>query len=440
MNSFRSGKLVGEANVVVAHPGTQHSYEAAVALQDAGLLREYITGLYFKNNGFFYRLNRLLPDRARLRLDKQLMKRRRPGLRDEIVRTHWWVEAAFVASRNVAGSAWVVGRAFLMRNSVFSRLVARRITATVPAAVICYDSCALESFQAAERVGILKVLDQTCPHLTTSADVMEQESRTSLPEYRETLPPQWVLDKYTEEARHADLILAGSAFVKSSLTKIGIAADKVVVLPYGVDLELFSPPTEKNPSRKLTAVFAGQLGSRKGTAYLLQAFAGLSGLNCRLLLIGGSIKDKKALERYGVPFDHIPFAPRTELARRYQEADFFVFPSLLEGSALVTYEALAAGLPVITTPNSGSVVRDGIEGLIVPPRDVDALRQSIQTLAVNTELRRTMGLAARRRAEEYSWTRYHQRLAAIIRNELNNREAVSNPAKREARSLKTWAQ
>jgi len=428
---------VPDASVVVAHPGTQHSYEAAIALQDAGLLREYITGLYFKESGLPYRLKRLLPAKARLRFDKQLMKRRRPGLRDEIVRTHWWVEAAFIAARNSGAPSWLFDRAFLLRNQIFSRLVGRRIAATLPAAVICYDSCALESFEAAARVGTLKVLDQTVCHLTTGAEVMEQENLTSPPEFRAKLPPKWVLNKYSEEARRADLILAGAVFVKESLMRIGVAANKVVILPYGVDLELFSPAAEKKPGRRLTAVFVGHLGARKGITYLLEAFGGLSSLNCRLLLIGGASRDKKVLERYGVPFEHVPFAPRTELARLYREADFFVLPSLVEGSALVIYEALASGLPVITTPNSGSVVRDGIEGLIVPPRDVNALRQSIQKLAVNAELRRVMGLAARRRAEEYSWSKYHQRLAAIIQDKLTQLEPAANLVKGGARSVAT---
>jgi glycosyltransferase involved in cell wall biosynthesis len=288
--------------------------------------------------------------------------------------------------------------------------------------VICYDDCGVEVFQAAAHVGALKVLDQTICHLTTAAATSENMADLDL---RINLPTKWQLEKHSEEARQADLILAGSGFVKDSLKRIGIAADKIVILPYGVDLELFSPPAEKKAGGEVTAVFAGQLAVRKGVTYLLEAFQGLSKLNCKLVLIGGGAQDKQTLERYGVAFDHVPWVPRAELARRCREADFFVFPSLLEGSALVTYEALASGLPVITTPNSGSVVRHGIEGLIVPPRDVDALRKGIEKLAADGELRRKMGLAARKRAEEYSWGKYHQRLAAIIRDELVKRDALA---------------
>ena len=413
-----------EGDVLLAHPGTQHSYEAAIALQDAGLLREYVTGLYFKEGGWSYRLGGLLPSKARLRLSALLAKRRKRGLRDEMVRTYPWLEGAFLVSKHRMMPKWMPDT-FGLRNRIFHRLVAKRVESTAPRALLCYDGCGVEAFQAAAHVGALKILDQTVCHLTTTAATSENLADLDL---RIKLPTKWQLEQHSEEARQADVILAGSGFVKDSLKKIGVAADKIVILPYGVDLELFSPPAEKKAGGEVTAVFAGQLAVRKGVTYLLEAFRGLTNLNCKLILIGGGVEDKKKLERYDVAFDHVPWVQRAELARHYKEADFFVFPSLLEGSALVTYEALASGLPVITTPNSGSVVRHGIEGLIVPPRDVDALRKSIQKLAVDGELRRKMRLAARKRAEEYSWSRYHQRLAAIIRDELVKRDTPGNPA------------
>jgi alpha-maltose-1-phosphate synthase len=413
-----------DGDVLLAHPGTQHSYEAAIALQNAGLLREYVTGLYFKEGGWPYRLAGLLPTEARLHLYALLAKRRKCGLRDQMVRTYPWLEGAFLISKHRMMPKWMPDT-FSLRNRIFHSLVAKRVESTAPRALLCYDGCGVEAFQAAAHVGALKILDQTVCHLMTSAT--ESENKTDLESCIKPLT-KWQLDQSREEAKQADLILAGSGFVKDSLERIGIAPDKVVILPYGVDLDLFSPAAEKKIGGQVKAVFAGQLAVRKGVTYLLEAFRGLSNLNCRLVLIGGGIQDKKTLERYGVAFDHVPWVQRAELARHYKEADFFVFPSLREGSALVTYEALASGLPIITTPNSGSVVRHGIEGLIVPPRDVDTLRKNIQRLAVDGELRRKMGLAARKRAEQYSWNRYHQRLAAIIRDELAKRDTPGNPA------------
>ena len=88
-------------------------------------------------------------------------------------------------------------------------------------------------------------------------------------------------------------------------------------------------------------------------------------------------------------------------------ADVFVFPSLFEGSAVVTYEALACGLPGVVTPAAGSVIRDGIEGFVVMPRDVTALAQRMEQLGQSPQLRARMSAAARSRALEFDWPRYH---------------------------------
>ncbi|MDQ7028789.1 MAG: glycosyltransferase family 4 protein, partial [Ardenticatenia bacterium] len=98
------------------------------------------------------------------------------------------------------------------------------------------------------------------------------------------------------------------------------------------------------------------------------------------------------------------------------QADVFVFPSLQEGSALVTYEALACGLPVVTTPNAGSVVRDGIEGFLVPIRDVEALAARLEHLRADEGLHLEMGQAARRRAKAFTWEHYGDRLADTVRS------------------------
>ena len=93
----------------------------------------------------------------------------------------------------------------------------------------------------------------------------------------------------------------------------------------------------------------------------------------------------------------------------------FVLPTLAEGSAEVTYEALAAGVPVITTKSAGSVVRDGVEGRIVPERDPEALVYAIEELVQDRAMRLRMAIAARERAKEFTWERYGERLLSHLR-------------------------
>jgi len=103
--------------------------------------------------------------------------------------------------------------------------------------------------------------------------------------------------------------------------------------------------------------------------------------------------------------------------------DVFVFPSRREGSSKAVYEALACGLPVITTPSSGSVVRHGVEGLIVPTDSEAELATAIRTLYTDRSLREKMSAAARARAEEFPWSRYAREVWHTYERVLNRSEA-----------------
>jgi glycosyltransferase involved in cell wall biosynthesis len=161
-------------------------------------------------------------------------------------------------------------------------------------------------------------------------------------------------------------------------------------------------------------LFVGTLSQRKGIKYLLEAVNRLKLPDAELLLVGRQIGSPAALAPYASRFRHVPHVPYHEVHRLFAEADLFVYPSLHEGSAFATYEALASGLPVIATPNTGSVVRDGIEGFVVPPRDVDALMERIEQLYRDPARRAEMAAAARRRAEEFTWAAYRRRLCAFF--------------------------
>jgi starch synthase len=114
-----------------------------------------------------------------------------------------------------------------------------------------------------------------------------------------------------------------------------------------------------------------------------------------------------------------------------------VFPSLFEGSAVVTYEALASGLPCVVTAEAGSVVRDGLEGFIVGARDVDALAARMATLGRDRELRARMAAAARARALAFDWPRYHRALVAVVNDLIGqqNDHGLGRPHDRHHRGL-----
>ena len=215
------------------------------------------------------------------------------------------------------------------------------------------------------------------------------------------------------EIDQADYILIPSDFVRESFLAEGIPESKLIQVPFGVDVSRFRPATASE-ARPFRAVFVGQVGLRKGVPYLLEAWKRLGWRDAELWLVGRVLPEiKEVLKTYaelpGVRIVGFLGAP----AAAYQQADIFVFPSIEEGSALVTYEAMACGLPVVTTPNAGSLIRDGVEGFIVPIRDPDALAARMEHLRADAQLRREMGRAACARVETLTWEKHGQELSRI---------------------------
>lgn len=304
-----------------------------------------------------------------------------------------------------------------LRNEYFDAAIGRVVRKLRPRAVICYDSSALKTFKAAREVGTLCILDQVVGHIKTGESILSEE-RLLHPEFADTIPDsaaRWALERCSTEAIVADMVIAASEYVRDSLIMNGVSPSRIVLCPYGVDTERFRP-AEKVDDHSFKILFVGQLSQRKGIKYLLEAFKDINLEKAELVLMGGVGGSGAGLKSYEGLFKHISHVPYSELPQYYQSADIFVYPSLHEGSVLAIYEALASGLPVVTTPNSGSVVRDGVEGFIVPIRDIEALKEKILLLYQNKDLRDRMGQHARKRAESFTWQAYRQRLGALVQN------------------------
>ncbi len=414
-----------ERKVIVAHPGTQHSYETALAMQEAKLLNWYITGFYYKPKSAWSRTVRLLPDKIRSRVESEFYRRSKDSLDPDRVKTAPAAELLYVVASRLGPFRRYARAVLQWRNEGFDSLAGRVVVRERPAALICYDSCALKAFHKAKPLGILCILDQSIAHLRTGLRLLRREAELH-PDFADSLQiavPDWLVERCSEEAIMADRVLAGSEYVKESLIQNGVDPSRVSVIPYGTDIERFRPISRPDGG-VLRLLFVGQISQRKGIKYLLEAVKQLNLPGIELVLVGGVVGAGKGLTPYRDTFTHVPNVPHHEVHGFFQQGDVFVYPSLHEGSVLAIYEALASGLPVITTPNSGSVLRDGDEGFIVPIRDVEALKEKILLLYENKELREEMGRNARKRAEEFTWQAYRQRLGALLHMLLKGQEVA----------------
>jgi glycosyltransferase involved in cell wall biosynthesis len=383
------------ARIVVAHPATQHSYQTALAVQQHGWLQAYLTGIYYKPRGLLAAMVALLPANARAKAERQLLRRQMPALDQD--RIHSFPLGELLHRAGVIDFQSMIER--------FDRLSARQVLTTKPDAVICYDTCALRTFRAAERVGAVRILDQTIGHLT-------QARRVFAAHHVEFSVSEDEIRKSIDEAAGADFILAGSDYVKTGLLEIGIEERRVFVVPYAVNTQTFAPRPRVD-DREYRILFIGRVSHKKGIRHLVDAFTQLGLPDARLHIAGHSVDGAAWARPYGNRIVYHGQIPHHEVHRLYNECDVFALPSLHEGSSLVIYEALASGLPVITTPNAGSVVTDGADGFVVPVGDAAAIRERLVMLH-DGALRRLMAHNARRTAERYSWPDYRERVGKVL--------------------------
>ena len=167
-------------------------------------------------------------------------------------------------------------------------------------------------------------------------------------------------------------------------------------------------------------LFVGGSDLRKGFHYFAKASVLLAAKNYEFRVAGvASERVRKHPQAQRVKF--LGHLPQDLLADEYLRADVLVLPTLAEGSAGVVLEALAAGIPVVTTRSAGSLVSNGREGLIVPERNVEALAQAIETIVEDREMRAEMSKAALITVSRYDESRWGDRLYGTLK-ELVNRE------------------
>jgi glycosyltransferase involved in cell wall biosynthesis len=274
-----------------------------------------------------------------------------------------------------------------------------------------WNSQATTTARQAVSAGRRLIIDRASTHIGTQTDLLVDAYRRQGIDHQPTFPE--TIDRCVEEYELADLVLTPSRASYQSFLDQSFAAAKLIRCPFGVDA---GPPRPRPaPGSKFIALFVGQLGVRKGLPTLLEAWrrADLPG---ELWLVGGeeaAIASSLApwRDRPGVRF----LGYRNDVPDLMAQASAFVFPTIEEGSALVTYEAMAAGLPQVVTEVSGTVARDGAEALFVPPHDPDALAAALTRLAADPDLAARLGEAARRRVELFPWSAYGDRVALVHR-------------------------
>ena len=223
-----------------------------------------------------------------------------------------------------------------------------------------------------------------------------------------------LIKRENESIRSACKIICPSDFIKKYLvSKLNIDDSFVSICPFGVDLEFFAPLRDKKINSTVNFGFLGQISERKGLKYLLQAFQDNKFKDCNLY-IGGEIQKTNidfAIDDYNQ--SNIKFLGKIKQLDFFEKIDILVHPSLIEGSAKVIYEAMAAGVVPIATKNSGSIIDNNIDGLIIKTCSSDDVKEKMSYVKENfpnNEMKENI----QKKISKFSWEDYAKRYYEIL--------------------------
>jgi starch synthase len=343
----------------------------------------------------------------------------REGLPKSLVETYPWLHVAeYAVGRSPIDLRWLGDQLGYANALAFDRWTEKRLKCLKerPDALIGISGSSLSTGAWLQREGGVFICDRGSTHQRFQQEIVEEEYAL----WGVTRPVSDERDTVREEAIYqiADAITVPSSAVARSFVEMGVAAEKVHTIPYGVRLENFRPVAEPALG-EFRVLFAGAPGLRKGVPYLLQAFANLKHPR-KTLRIAGYMQEnlKGVLGR--LPLENVELLgplSQVELVKEMSRSHVLVLPSIEEGLALVQAEAMACGCPVIASTNTGGddLYTDGVEGFIVPIRDAGAITERMQMLADDPELQRTMREAALRRVDSLGgWTTYGDRWEELL--------------------------
>ncbi len=280
----------------------------------------------------------------------------------------------------------------------------------------------LMSMHVAKEKGMLIILERGNPHPLFSKNTLDLEYKKykkhnffsikdKNPFLRKFNHYRYELDEALKEIDLADYIFVNSKFCASTYEKYGVNKKKLVILPRGFDPEKYFVRPIQKKNDKFIVLFVGEMLLRKGIKYILEAWEDFSHDNCELWFVG-HVSDEVAnlLNAYQNKFNNINcYGKQNDVTRFFQKASVFVFPSLDEGSAKVTYEAMASGLPCIFTENSGSLANKN-SAIMIPIRSSKAIKNALIKLKNDIHYRNQLGLNAAKAIKKYTWQYYQDSL------------------------------
>ena len=412
--------------VAVIHPGTQHAFRLATELHQRSLLEGLYTGFAVGKGGPLANAFGAIPAQLRRKISNRSVE----GLPSDRIHLQPMLEAATVWALN-----WVKDdqRLLFHRNRLFQSRIPEAVLRGADV-VVGFDTSSWLVSRRCREFGTPFVLIQTIGH-PDSKHRVHHELLERFPEWADAESPRLSEIRAVEQIEHetATRIIASSSFTRSTLMEHGVNGERITVIPHGVDCRRFQ--VAKTPGKRpFRFIYAGLIDARKGIPLLLQAWKRLHLPDAELWLVGPSSKAARALVPNLPGLRLIAAVPQQELPGLFNQSDVFVFPSYFEGFGLVILQAMACGLPVITTTATAGldVLEQGSTGWVHAPGDLDALCRDMEAAYRQSDACPEMGKRARAQAEAFSWTTYGNHWNRILPHIAASRPPASALARTRA--------
>lgn len=409
VSPLRPAPAQTDLKFAVLQIGARLHYAVPAVLERANMLRAFYTDAV-GDMGFLNVMRRLIPPVVRTKQVRRLLGRQLPKeVRHDVVITATGRSLAHAAVSRLLGTGSL--SRFTSPDTWLKKTIVDEDFRGANA-LYALDNTDRDVVAAAKQRGMFVCYEQII--CADSGRIMREE-RERFPGF-EAQDSEELVEAGIRADREvfgmSDVVLAASEFTRLSLLKVGCPAEKIAVVPYGVDQRWFDLPARPVPGRVL---FVGTVGLRKGNHYLAEAYRILKdrGVDTEFRVAGPHDPNQIATPLFQGP-KYLGQVPRTLVTEEFAQADVFVLPTVAEGFGLVHLEAMACGVPVVTTPNCGSLVRDGVDGHIVPIRDPQLLADRIEGLIRDRAERQRISRNARERAEQFTWDAYSKTLVSAI--------------------------
>lgn len=398
--------------VIVAHPAQQHSYRLASAIKKGDMLEAYCTTVYYNKNKLLYKLLKKI---LRENNVKRMKGRRLIFLEDRIKQFNEILGLFYLMLYRIDKKDILCSKIYGILVYKFGLSIAKLASKTKCDAVILYDSTAYSCFKKLKDKNVIKIIDMSSIPVPCIKDIIMDDMKNPCSLniiYNDKLKSytSFIKKRVIKEIELADFFLVPSNFVKEKLLSLGVKEEQIYLNPFGVDIKKFKPINKKSKkeNEKIRFLFVGRLEPAKGIYYLLESFKQINNNNVELVIAGNKMGDDSLYSEYEDYFTYVGSKLSSEMPNLYNSCDIFICASLWEGLSLSSMEAMACGLPVIVTENSGvnDLVSNGKEGFIIPTQNIEALKEKILWFIENRNKINIMGANARKNAERYSWEVY----------------------------------